>query len=107
MLHKFFQWRYWKTRPGSNPIYRKIDSRSKDRDLIHYFHDFGDDNSGNTQSSHWLLKGFSKIFFLASFWCLPLGSPTKVITDYLFTIEQNEAFGLPLGKKSVVFLRLL
>jgi hypothetical protein len=65
MLHKFFQWRYWKTRPGSNPIYRKIDSRSKDRDLIHYFHDFGDDNSGNTQSSHWLLKGLSKIFFIA------------------------------------------
>ncbi|MBT7922740.1 MAG: hypothetical protein HN627_00665 [Opitutae bacterium] len=63
MLHKFFQWRYRKTRPGSNPIYRKIDSRSKDRDLIHYFHDFGDDNSGNAQSSHWLLKGFSKIFF--------------------------------------------
>jgi hypothetical protein len=38
-----------------------------------------------------------------SFWCLPPGSPTKVITDYLFTIEQNKAFGLPLGKKSVVF----
>ena len=63
MLHKFFQWRYRKTRPGSNPIYRKIDSRSKDRDLIHYFHDFGDDNSGNAQSSNWLLKGFFKIFF--------------------------------------------
>ena len=64
MLHKFFQWRYWKTRPGSNPIYRKIDSRSKDRDLIHYFHDFGNDSSANTQSSHWLLKGFSKICFI-------------------------------------------
>ena len=38
-----------------------------------------------------------------SFWCLPPGSPTKVITDYLFTIEQNKAFGLPLGEKSVVF----
>ena len=24
-----------------------------------------------------------------SFWCLPLGSLTKVITDYLFTIERN------------------
>jgi hypothetical protein len=66
MLHKFFQWRYRRTRPVSNPIYRKIDSRSKDRDLIHYFHDFGDDNSGNTQSSHWLLKGCSKIFFVVA-----------------------------------------
>ena len=61
MLHKFFQWRYRRNRPGSNPLYRKIEKRSRERDLIHYFHEFGDENSGNTHTSHWLLKGISKI----------------------------------------------
>ncbi len=61
MLHKFFQWRYRLKRPGSNPLYRKIAERSKDRDLIHYFHEFGDQDSANSQTSRWLLKGVSKI----------------------------------------------
>ena len=61
MLHKFFQWRYRLKRPSSNPLYRKIDKRSKDRDLIHYFHEFGDHDSTNSQTSRWLLRGVSKI----------------------------------------------
>ncbi len=61
MLHKFFQWRYRMRRPGSNPLYRKIDGRSKERDLIHYFQEFGDYDSANSHRSRWLLKGISKI----------------------------------------------
>ena len=43
MLHKLFQWWYDKTRSSYGQSYRKIDNRSKERDLINYFHDFGGD----------------------------------------------------------------
>ena len=61
MLHKFFQWVYRVRRPGSNPLYRKIEGRSKERDLIQYFHQFGDYDTANSQRSRWLLKGISKV----------------------------------------------
>ena len=50
MLHKLFQWWYDKTRSSYGQSYRKIDVRSKERDLIHYFHDFGGDGM-NTRTS--------------------------------------------------------
>ena len=53
MLHKLFQWWYDKTRSSYGQSYRKIDNRSKERDVIHYFHDFGGDGM-NTRTSHWL-----------------------------------------------------
>ena len=34
MLHKLFQWWYDKTRSSYGQSYRKIDNRSKERDLI-------------------------------------------------------------------------
>jgi hypothetical protein len=52
-------------------------------------------------------KGSPRFALSESFWCLSLGSPMRVITDYLFTIEQNKPFGLPLDKESVELFRLL
>lgn len=65
MLHKIFQWWYLRNRSSYGQSYKKIKNRSKDRDLIHYFHDFGGDGE-NVQGSRWLRK---KIFKLLS-WLL-------------------------------------
>ena len=46
----FFLWRYLP----------KIQGRSKDRDLIHYFEDFGGDGQNRTYS-HWLRKLLVKL----------------------------------------------
>ena len=43
MIHRIFKWWYEKNRSSYGHTYRKIESRSKDRDLIHYFEDFGGD----------------------------------------------------------------
>ncbi|MBP51844.1 MAG: hypothetical protein CMI27_01730 [Opitutae bacterium] len=61
MIHKIFHWWYLKSRSSYGKTYKKIDSRSKDRDLINYFHDFGDDGM-NVRSSHWLYKKFIRLF---------------------------------------------
>ena len=60
MLHKFFQWWYLKTRSSYGQSSRKIDDRSKERDLIHYFHDFGD-GGANTRRSYWLYRRAFKL----------------------------------------------
>ena len=68
MLHKIFQWWYLKTRSSYGQPSKTIDSRSKERDLIHYFHDFGGDGR-NTGRSYWLYRRVFKllvwIIFLA------------------------------------------
>ena len=69
MLHKLFQWWYDKTRSSYGQSYRKIDVRSKERDLIHYFHDFGGDGM-NTRTSHWLRRKLLKMLFWAIFMAL-------------------------------------
>jgi len=58
MIHKIFKWWYEKNRSSYGKTYRKIQSRSKDRDLFHYFEDFGGDGQ-NRIISNWLRK---KIF---------------------------------------------
>jgi hypothetical protein len=71
MLHRLFRLIYWGRRRNYGKPYRKISGRSMDRDLVHYFHDFGDDGA-NTRQSHWLRKLIIKIacwaviLFLAS-----------------------------------------
>jgi hypothetical protein len=60
MLHKIFQWWYLKTRSSYGQSYKKIDSRSKERDLIHYFHDFGGDRM-NVRRSYWLYRKVFKL----------------------------------------------
>jgi len=60
MLHKLFQWWYLKTRSSYGQTSKKIDNRSKERDLIHYFHDFGDDGR-NTRRSYWLYRRVFKL----------------------------------------------
>ena len=60
MLHKLFQWWYLKTRSSYGETTRKIDSRSRERDLIHYFHDFGGDGR-NTRRSYWLYRRVFKM----------------------------------------------
>ncbi len=72
MIHKFFQWWYLRNRSSYGDSYRKIDDRSKDRDLIHYFHDFGGDGM-NAQGSNWLRKKIFKsilwlLFLVFAFW---------------------------------------
>jgi|TARA_A200000113_G_scaffold220815_1_gene231547 hypothetical protein len=62
MLHKIFQWFYHRNRSSYGQSYQKIDRRSKDRDLIHYFHDFGGDGM-NVQGSHWLRKKILSLIF--------------------------------------------
>jgi len=60
MLHKIFQWWYLKTRSSYGQSSKKIDGRSKERDLIHYFHDFGGDGK-NTGRSYWLYRRVFKL----------------------------------------------
>jgi hypothetical protein len=60
MLHKIFRWWYEKNRSSYGETYRKIQGRSKDRDLIHYFEDFGGDGQNRTYS-HWLRKRIFKL----------------------------------------------
>ena len=72
MLHKIFQWWYHRNRSSYGQTYKKIDHRSKDRDLIHYFHDFGGDGL-NTHSSHWLRRKITRgiywiIFLILAAW---------------------------------------
>jgi len=67
MLHRLFRLLYWKKRRSYGRTYRKIDGRSMDRDLVHYFHDFGDDGA-NSHSSNWLRKRIFKFFL----WCIVL-----------------------------------
>ena len=62
MLHRIFKWVYARRRSSYGDTYRKIERRSKDRDLIHYFEDFGGDGQNRTHS-HWLRKRIIK--FLA------------------------------------------
>ena len=62
MLHKIFQWWYLKTRSSYGQPSKTIDSRSKERDLIHYFHDFGGDGR-NTRRSYWLYRRVFKLCF--------------------------------------------
>ena len=50
--------------------------RSMDRDLLHYFHDFGDDGANSHQS--WLSKLILKFFIWVSFCSSLVGLPTKV-----------------------------
>ena len=66
MLHRLFRLLYWKKRRSYGRTYRKIDGRSMDRDLVHYFHDFGDDGA-NSHSSNWLRKRIFKIFLVYRF----------------------------------------
>lgn len=61
MVHKFFQWWYLRNRSSYGEPYKKIDDRSKERDLIHYFHDFGGDGL-NARNSYWLRKKLLKVF---------------------------------------------
>ena len=61
MLHRIFQWWYLRRR-SSYGSYKKIDNRSKDRDLINYFHDFGGETT-NSRRSYWLYR---KIFQLVA-----------------------------------------
>ena len=68
MIHKFFQWWYLRSRSSYGQVYKKIDRRSKDRDLIHYFHDFGGDGR-NSHSSNWLRKKILKLLL----WIVFLG----------------------------------
>ena len=60
MIHKIFQWLYLRNRSSYGSSYKKIDRRSKDRDLVHYFHDFGGDGQ-NAQGSHWLKKNIQTV----------------------------------------------
>ena len=61
MIHKIFQWLYLRNRSSYGSSYKKIDRSPKDRDLVHYFHDFGGDGQ-NAQGSHWLKKKIFKLF---------------------------------------------
>jgi len=67
MLHKIFHYLYLRKRSDYGKTYRKISSRSEDRDLLHYFHDFGDDGA-NSHSSYWLRKRIFKFLL----WCIVL-----------------------------------
>jgi hypothetical protein len=60
MLHKIFKWWYEKTRSSYGHLNHKIEDRSKERDLIHYFEDFGNDGQ-NRIYSHWLRKKIVKL----------------------------------------------
>jgi len=60
MLHKIFHWLYLRKRSSFGLSYKKIDNRSKDRDLIHYFHDFGGETT-NSRQSYWLYRKFFKL----------------------------------------------
>ena len=60
MFHKIFRWWYEKNRSSYGDTYRKIQGRSKDRDLIHYFEDFGGDGQ-NRSYSNWLRKLIFKL----------------------------------------------
>ena len=62
MLHKIFQWWYLKTRSSYGQSSKKIDRRSSERDLIHYFHDFGGDGR-NTRHSYWIYRRMFKLCF--------------------------------------------
>ena len=55
MLHRIFQWWYLRRRSSYGKSYKKIDNRSKDRDLINYFHDFGGETT-NSRRSYWLYR---------------------------------------------------
>ena len=59
---------------------KNIEADSMDRDLVHYFHDFGNDGA-NSHQSHWLRKLIFKFILWASFCSLPAGLLTKVISD--------------------------
>ena len=50
-----------------------------DRDLVHYFHDFGDDGA-NTHQSYWLRKLIQKSYVGRYFCFLHAGLPMKVIS---------------------------
>ena len=67
MLHRLFQFIYQRKRSNYGKTYRKISNRSQSRDLLHYFHDFGDDGA-NSHSSNWLRKRIFKFFL----WCIVL-----------------------------------
>ncbi len=72
MIHRIFKWWYEKNRSSYGHTYRKIESRSKDRDLIHYFEDFGGDGQ-NRGYSYWLRKKIVQItlwviFFIFAAW---------------------------------------
>ena len=41
MLHKIFEWFYLRKRSSFGKYNHKMEIRTNDRDLIHYFHDFG------------------------------------------------------------------
>jgi hypothetical protein len=61
MLHKIFHWWYLRRRSSFGTNYKKIDNRSKDRDLINYFHDFGGETT-NSRRSYWLYRKIFKFF---------------------------------------------
>jgi hypothetical protein len=66
MLHRIFRLLYWRKRRSYGKSYRKISGRSMDRDLVHYFHDFGNDGA-NSHQSHWLRKLIFKFILWAVF----------------------------------------
>ena len=73
MLHRLFRLIYWRKRRSYGKTYRKIYGRSMDRDLVHYFHDFGDDGA-NSHQSYGLRKIILKfilwmVFLFFAGWC--------------------------------------
>ena len=72
MLHKIFEWFYLRKRSSFGKYNRKMEIRTNDRDLIHYFHDFGG-STRNSRRSYWLYRKIFKIivwvvFLLFAFW---------------------------------------
>jgi hypothetical protein len=65
MLHKIFQWWYLKTRSSYGLYSSKFESRTNERDLMRYYHDFGGDGM-NSRRSYWLYR----IAFKTIFWTL-------------------------------------
>ena len=64
MLHKIFHWIYLRRRSSFGENYKKIGKRSRDNDLLHYFHDFGGETT-NSRRSYWLYRKIFKLFIWA------------------------------------------
>jgi len=61
MLRKIFHW-FYKTRSSYGHSRPKMEGRSKERDLFHYFHEFGGDGM-NVRRSYWLYRKVFKFVF--------------------------------------------
>ena len=80
MLHKIFEWFYLRKRSSFGKYNHKMEIRTNDRDLIHYFHDFGGRQT-NSRRSYWLYRKIFKLIAGLHSCYLPFGFLLKVTRD--------------------------